>query len=77
MKEEARYSNRQIEKMLDDQSTDIKEHMDMALKPILEQTKKTNGRVTKLEKAVLVLSVAISALLASNPELLKVVLATI
>lgn len=60
MTEEAPYNNRQIERMfdeqdrrfdkrLDEQSRDIKEHMDGGLEPILTQTTKTNGRMTKAE----------------------------
>ncbi len=60
MVDEERYNNRQIERMFDEQKTefrkglesqsdDLKEHIDLALKPILEQVTKTNGRVTKLE----------------------------
>lgn len=52
MAEEERYSNRQIERMLDDQSTDIKKHIDLTVAPLLAQVKKTNGRVGWLEKMV-------------------------
>lgn len=51
MKEE-RYNNRQIEKMLSEQSADIKEHMDLKIAPLLTQVLKTNGRVTFNEKMV-------------------------
>jgi hypothetical protein len=39
----------EFERLLDRQSSDLKEHMDLRLKPIEEQVKKTNGRVTKNE----------------------------
>lgn len=52
MAEEERYNNRQIERMLDDQSNDIKGHMDAALAPLIVQTTKTNGRVSVMEKMV-------------------------
>ncbi len=52
MPDEERYSNRMLDKALADQNTDIKEHMDLVTKPILEQTTKTNGRTTKLEEAM-------------------------
>lgn len=50
--DEAPYSNRQIELLLDKQSADIKSHVDAATSPILAQTTATNGRVTKLETTV-------------------------
>lgn len=50
--DEAPYSNRQIELLLDKQSADIKSHMDARTEPILVQTTATNGRVNKLEKVV-------------------------
>lgn len=49
---EERYSNRQIERLLDEQSKDIKRHIDDKTAPILTQTMKTNGRVTKTEEAI-------------------------
>lgn len=49
MSEEERYNNRQIEKMFNDQSIELKAHMDLVTRPILEQTLKTNGRVNGLE----------------------------
>jgi hypothetical protein len=52
MSEEERYNNRQIERMLDEQSTDIKGHMDAAIAPLIVQTTKTNGRVGVMEKMV-------------------------
>lgn len=52
MIEEERYSNRQIERLLDEQSEDIMRHIDDATAPILAQTMKTNGRVTASEKEI-------------------------
>lgn len=52
MAEEERYNNRQIERMLDEQSKDIKEHISSALDPILEQTTKTSGRLLKVEDQI-------------------------
>jgi len=49
---EERYNNRQIERLLDTQSTDIKEHMDMKIAPLLAQVLKTNGRVNFNEKMI-------------------------
>lgn len=45
--EEERYNNRQIERMLDEQSTDLKSYIDLALEPLIVQTTKTNGMVGK------------------------------
>lgn len=47
--DEERYSNRQIERLLDEQSRDIKAHIDLVTNPILAQVLKTNGRVTTAE----------------------------
>lgn len=52
MAEEERYNNRQVERMLEHQSADLKSYMDMVTKPILEQVLKTNGRVTVNEKDI-------------------------
>lgn len=63
--------------MLDLQSVELKEHITAGLTPILAQTMKTNGRVSKLERTALILSAATLALYASNPELLKILLSLI
>lgn len=52
MVDEERYSNRQVERLLDEQSKDIMRHIDDATAPILAQTTKTNGRVTKNEEQI-------------------------
>lgn len=61
---EPRYNNRQIEKMLSEQSADIKEHMDLKIAPLLTQVLKTNGRVTFNEKMIYL---AIGALIILTP----------
>lgn len=43
---------KRLEKRLDAQSTDLKEHMDLLIDPIRVQTTKTNGRVSVMEKMV-------------------------
>lgn len=48
--EEGPYSNRQVERLLDQQSTELKQEMKSLTEPILAQTTKTNGRVTAVEK---------------------------
>lgn len=45
MTDEERYNNRQVEKMFDDQSRDIKSHVDMKIEPLTAQVTKTNGTV--------------------------------
>lgn len=77
MADEPRYSNRQIERMLDQQSIDLKIHIDKATNPILVQTSKTNGRVTKLERIVLVLGALLAGLYLSRPDLAKVIISLI
>lgn len=52
MSDEEKYTNRQVERMLDEQSRDIKEHITIVTSPILDEVKKTNGRVTLLESQV-------------------------
>lgn len=49
MADEERYNNRQIERMLDSQSQDLKNHFDESIRPLTEQVTKTNGRVKDLE----------------------------
>lgn len=49
---EERYNNRQIERMLDSQSSDIKEHITSVISPLTIQVTKTNGRVRWLEKMI-------------------------
>lgn len=49
MAEEERYSNRQIERLLDLQTVEFEKILKAATDPILDQTTKTNGRVTHLE----------------------------
>lgn len=50
MDDEIRYNNRQIERMLDSQSQDLKEHMEKTIQPLVTQVTRTNGRVTELER---------------------------
>jgi hypothetical protein len=52
MAEEERYSNRQIERMLENQTHDLKEHMSNLTAPILAQVLKTNGRMNKAEQDI-------------------------
>lgn len=49
MPDEERYSNRQVERLFDQQTLELKEMFKTELAPVLVQTTKTNGRVTKLE----------------------------
>ena len=43
---------KRLEKRLDAQSSDLKEHMSLIIEPIRIQTTKTNGRVSIMEKMV-------------------------
>ena len=43
---------KRLEKRLDAQSADLKEHMNLIIEPIRIQTTKTNGRVSIMEKMV-------------------------
>lgn len=43
---------KRLEKRLDAQSADLKEHMNLIIEPIRVQTTKTNGRVSIMEKMV-------------------------
>lgn len=52
MVDEEHYSNRQIERMLDLQTVEFEKIVKSATDPILIQTTKTNGRVSKLEEDV-------------------------
>ena len=52
MADEERYNNRQIERMFDEQSKDLKEHFDGAINPLALEVRKTNGRVKFLEKMI-------------------------
>jgi hypothetical protein len=65
------YTNRQIERLMDLQSIDLKKHLDMGLAPLAEditeiktQTIRTNGRVGGLEKHRIFLWGAYTILLA-------------
>ncbi len=56
---EARYNNTQIERMFDEQnrfrdqqSDDLKEHMELLIAPLLKQVTKTNGRLSMAEKLI-------------------------
>ncbi len=46
---EAPYNNRQIERMLDTQSQDLKDHFDKVINPLTERVGLTNGRVKEIE----------------------------
>ena len=52
MSEEEHYSVRQIERMFDEQSSELKLHVTTALTPLTTQVMKTNGRLGVLEKMV-------------------------
>jgi hypothetical protein len=49
MADEERYNNRMLDDRFDRQTKDLKEHMELVTKPILDQVLKTNGRVNTLE----------------------------
>lgn len=49
MADEEHYSNRMLDDRFDRQTKDLKEHMELVTKPILDQVLKTNGRTTALE----------------------------
>lgn len=49
MVEEERYSVRQIDEKFSTQTHDLKEHMELLIRPVYDQVLKTNGRVNKLE----------------------------
>lgn len=49
MTDETRYNNRQIERMFDQQSTEIKEYFDSTMKPFAEQLALTARDVTELK----------------------------
>lgn len=70
MTDEERYTNRQIERMLDEQSNDLKGHFDLVIKPLVVQVTKTNGRVSWLEK---MMWLALGALAIAMPILTWVV----
>lgn len=59
---EAPYSNRQIERMFDTQSTDIKTHISSEVAPLTEQVKATNGRLRFVEKLMWTAMGAVSVL---------------
>lgn len=73
MEQEKRYNNRQFERQLDQQSDDLKEHMALLIAPLTEQVKKTNGRVSRQERAIIAIITALTALGVSNPELAKLI----
>lgn len=75
--DEPRYSNRQIERMLDTQSSDLKAYITTAVEPILIQTTAHNHRMTKIERYIIVLATAVVASYVSNPELIKIALAAL
>lgn len=64
MTEEERYSNRQIERMFDEQSRDLKEHFDDTIEPLTVQVTKTNGRLRWAERMIWV---AMGALVILTP----------
>lgn len=49
MTDEIRYNNRQIERMFDQQSTELKEYFDKVMKPFAEEIAKTTNSVTELK----------------------------
>ncbi len=53
MSDEERYSNRMLDNAFAAQNKDLKEHIDLVAKPILDQVTKTNGRTTALEAAMI------------------------
>ena len=67
---DAEYSNREIDRMF----SEIKEQLDR----IEVQTRKTNGRVTKLERILMVSGTAVAAILAVKaPEIFSILKAII
>lgn len=64
MSEEERYNNRQIERMLDEQSKELKEHISLLISPLTKQVMLTNGTVKWQTK---LLYIGIGALVLLTP----------
>jgi len=71
---EPSFTNREIDAKLASQIEDLKRHMDKLITPLTEQVTKTNGRVTKMERNLLVVAVASITYAALNyPQIIKVI----
>lgn len=63
---EAPFTNREITKMLDDQSRDLKRHMTGLIEPLTEQVKYTNGKMKKLTFYLTIVASVTATLFAMN-----------
>ena len=69
-----REQTQEIDRKSSQQNAEMKEFISGLIKPLTEQVTKTNGRVTKMERNLLVVAVASITYAALNyPQVLKVI----
>ena len=71
---EPSFTNREIDAKLKTQTEEMKTFMADLILPLTAQVTKTNGRVTKMERNILIVSVAVVTLVfAKYPDLLSLI----
>jgi len=71
---EPSFTNREIEKKLQEQNEDLKAFMTGLIVPLTIQVTKTNGRVTKQERSLLIVAcVGGTVLVLKSPEVLNLI----
>lgn len=72
---EPRFNNREIDGKIAAQSKDLKEYIDNALKPLIDQVTYTNGKIRRMERNLLIVSCVVGTILILKfPEVLKAIM---
>lgn len=72
---EERFNNREIDGKIAAQSKDLKEYIDGALKPLIDQVTYTNGKLRRMERNLLIVSCVVGTILILKfPEVLKAIM---
>jgi len=71
---EPSFTNREIDAKFKERTDEMKEHMDKLITPLTVQVTKTNGRVTKMERNLLIIACVVGTYMILNyPKVIEII----